>query len=94
MTAHFGEGLADLPRQFAMFVDDDPRLATAFLRSYLGDSVDVATRQRLSLYLLDERMIVWDFFHQPDRLHLWNGGDVGFRDWYRHYGDALALALA
>jgi aminoglycoside phosphotransferase (APT) family kinase protein len=94
MTAHFGDGHADAMRQLSMFAGDDPGLATLFLATYLeGVDVDDETRRRLRVYLLDERMVVWDFFHQPDWLHLWNGGDVGFRAWFGRYGDALDTAL-
>lgn len=94
MSVQFGEGLNDLPRQFSMFVDDDPDLAALFLRTYVGERVDDRTRSRLRLYLLHDRMVIWDFFHQPNWVHLWNGGDIRFRDWCAPHLDALDTALA
>lgn len=90
MSAHFGEGLADLPRQFNMYVEEDPRLAATYLRAYIdGRTLEPDALARLCLYLLDERMIVWEFFHRPVYVHKWRHGNVSFREWFSRYSDAL-----
>jgi hygromycin-B 7''-O-kinase len=94
MTAHIGDGLNDLPRQFSMYVEEDPSLAAAYLHAY-GDSgtLDRDATARLGLYLLDERLIVWEFFHRPEFLDMWQGGDELFREWFATYERALDEAL-
>jgi hygromycin-B 7''-O-kinase len=95
MTAHLGDGLNDLPRQFSMYVDEDPSLATAYLHAYVDSgSLDTAAAARLRLYLLDERLIVWEFFHRPEFMTMWRGGNGSFREWFGRYEQALDRAMA
>jgi hygromycin-B 7''-O-kinase len=95
MTAHIGDGLNDLPRQFSMYVEENPKLAAAYLHAYIDAGVlDAVAVERLRLYLLDERLIVWEFFHRPEFLELWQGGDESFREWFATYERALDSATA
>jgi hygromycin-B 7''-O-kinase len=95
MTAHVGDGLNDLPRQFSMYVEEDPSLAAAYLHAYVGPvTLDSHATARLRLYLLDERLIVWEFFHRPEFLDMWQGGDESFREWFASYEQALERAIA
>jgi hygromycin-B 7''-O-kinase len=94
MTAHIGDGLNDLPRQFSMYVDEDPSLAVAYLHACIDSrALDAVAAARLRLYLLDERLIVWEFFHRPEFLAMWNGGTGSFRDWFATYERELDEAL-
>jgi hygromycin-B 7''-O-kinase len=94
MSAHVGDGLADLPRQFSMYVEEDRRLAAAYLHAYVDpDALDDDEMARLSLYLLDERLIVWEFFHSPEFLEMWRGGNESFQQWFAPYEQALETAL-
>ena len=92
MTAHFGDGLADLPRQFCMFIEDDPMLAKLYLQSYFTDAtVDASTRDRLLLYLIDERLLVWEYFHRPDHIDEWEH-EPNFRTWLEAYINVMLEA--
>jgi hypothetical protein len=94
MTAHIGDGLNDLPRQFSMYVEEDPRLAAAYLHAYVDSAtLDSDATARLGLYLLDERLIVWEFFHRPEFLAMWQGGNESFREWFATYERELDEAL-
>ena len=85
MTAHFGDGLADLPRQFSMFVEDDPALAKLYLQSYFTDiDLDGSTKNRLLLYLIDDRLLVWQYYHRPEHIDQWEQ-EPNFRKWLETY---------
>lgn len=94
MTAVLGDGIADLVRQYAMYLNTQPPLAPVFVDAYL-ESTDAGSSfdERFHLYLLHERLIVRDFAfrHEVD----WLDWDIGCRDWFRSYfrGNSLQSAL-
>ncbi len=71
MTFHFGDPLADLPRQFAMYWEEPSGrsdLADQFVAAYLGAAglvLDESAVRRARLYLIAERLLVWEYFHRP-----------------------------
>jgi aminoglycoside phosphotransferase (APT) family kinase protein len=75
MTCHMGDGLADLARQFSMFLGEPGgnQFARNYVQSYLStrDPLGPDDIQRSLLYLIDERMLVWEYFHRPGH----TGGD-------------------
>jgi hygromycin-B 7''-O-kinase len=63
MTAHFGDGEADLARQVGAYLRETPELADEFVQAYLSNKViqpGFAERQRL--YMLYDSLIIWSFW--------------------------------
>lgn len=56
-------------------------------------TLDSDTMARLRLYPLDERLIVWEFFHRPEFLGMWHGGTGSFRECFATYERELDEAL-
>ncbi len=86
MTCHYGDGLADLPRQLSMYLaePDGERLARRFVHTYLSRSGQSGrdARQRGVLYLIDERLIVWEYASRPGHEGLgWWDPALSLRDW-------------
>lgn len=97
MTCHYGDGLADLARQFCMFVQDDggAELARAFVRAYLArrEPLGPADIQRSLLYLADERLLIWEYCHRPGHDCRDWGVTGSLRHWLGHYLDAMESVL-
>jgi aminoglycoside phosphotransferase (APT) family kinase protein len=78
MTCHVGDGLADLARQFSMYLADPgiPEVTHAFVGSYLAQAPSFTAEDyaRSVLYLIDERMLAWEYAHRPghETLGWWN----------------------
>lgn len=84
MGAYVGDGEADLSRQYAMYLDEEPQLAREFLRGYLSQtSPRPGFAKRFPIYMLLDRAIIWAFVlrHEPD---WWDKQHI-FRDWASHY---------
>jgi aminoglycoside phosphotransferase (APT) family kinase protein len=98
MTCHFGDGLADLPRQFAMHLrepsGDD--LARAYINSYVSrrEALSRDDVQRALLYLIDERLLVWEYFHRPGHSGSEWEPDESLRHWLGRYLDTLESMLS
>jgi aminoglycoside phosphotransferase (APT) family kinase protein len=89
MGAHFGDGEADLCRQYAAYLEEDPRLAQAFLQGYLRQRTPrLGFLVRFAVYMLLDRAIIWEFVHRNDPG--WWDGERSFRDWASPY---LSVAI-
>ena len=92
MTPYFGDGEADLSRQVAMYWDDEPACARAFLRSYLGRR---PPRQgfgaRFPIYMLDDRLIIWTWAHRHGVV--WWDRSQTLRTWAERYMAAGATLV-
>jgi hypothetical protein len=86
MTAHFGDGEADLSRSLAIFLDRDPALAASFLRAYLEQTTPrPGFAERFPAYMLYDRLIIWEYLEraapgwqeQPQTLRAWAEPYVG-----------------
>ncbi len=93
MTCHYGDGLADLPRQFSTFLlePDGESLARRFAHAYLARSGSSGpdARKRGLLYLIDERLIVWEYAARPGHEALdWWDRSLPLRTWLEPYLDA------
>jgi aminoglycoside phosphotransferase (APT) family kinase protein len=86
MTAHFGDGEADLSRSTAIFLDRDPALAASFLRAYLEQTTPrPGFAARFPAYMLYDRLIIWEYLEraapgwqeQPQTLRAWAEPYVG-----------------
>lgn len=63
MTAHFGDGEADLARQVGMYLRDTPALADDFVVEYLRNKkVEAGFVERQQLYILYDSAIIWAFW--------------------------------
>ncbi|HYN96910.1 MAG TPA: aminoglycoside phosphotransferase family protein [Pilimelia sp.] len=99
MEAVFGDGELDLARQLAGYLEaDDPTLAPAFLAGYVRDRpLRPGARERLALFLVYDRMIVWEYFHRPQHRPQWWYDAATPREWIAPYLaklDGLLLAAA
>jgi hygromycin-B 7''-O-kinase len=88
MTAHFGDGEADLSRQFAIYAESNEKLAHAYVASFMDSKPSrPGFRDRFHAYLLYERLVVWEFAHR-NRVDWWNR-ELGLRQWLEPYFTAI-----
>jgi len=79
MEAYFGDGEADLPRLYAVYLEEDWQLARAFLQGYLSQTTPRSGfARRFPVYMLLDRAIVWGF---GQRVAGWWDGQRTFCDW-------------
>lgn len=81
MEAFFGDGEIDLSRQTVQYLQEDPDLAQAFVRHYVElrparSGFDV----RVLVYLLWDRLVIWEYFQRPERETPWEPG-LTLRSW-------------
>ena len=63
MTAHFGDGEADLARQTGTYLREAPELADEFVQSYLDHKdVQPGFSKRQQLYMLYDSLLIWAFW--------------------------------
>jgi hypothetical protein len=81
MEAFFGDGEVDLSRQTAQYLEEDPALAEAFVRRYLElRPARIGFEERSAVYLLWDRLVVWEYFQRPGRETPWEPG-LTLRAW-------------
>jgi len=91
MEALFGDGELDLARQLTAYMEKDMHVAKAFLEGYRGKApLRPKARERLRLYIAYDRMIVWEYFHRPEHMHMWWYEETSLREWVKTYIDKLA----
>ena len=88
MTAHFGDGEADLARQSGTYLREVPRLADEFVQLYLDHKVvQPGFGKRQQLYMLYDSLLIWSFWQghagglpEDKTLHLeqWAGPFVAY----------------
>lgn len=72
MEAFFGDGELDLARQTIRYISEAPELAHAFVRRYLQlHPARAGFTERFQVYMLWDRLVVWEFFQQPQRETPW-----------------------
>jgi hygromycin-B 7''-O-kinase len=96
MEAFFGDGELDLVRQIADYIDrGEDVLAKSFLDGFLLEApLRPGALRRLGVYLIHDRMIIWDYFHQPEIAGEWWYGEIAVRDWLEGYLASLASLLS
>jgi hygromycin-B 7''-O-kinase len=63
MTAHFGDGEADLARQSGTYLREMPELADEFVQFYLDHTVvQPGFGKRQQLYMLYDSLLIWSFW--------------------------------
>jgi hygromycin-B 7''-O-kinase len=63
MTAHFGDGEADLARQSGTYLREMPELADEFVQFYLDHTfVRPGFGKRQQLYMLYDSLLIWSFW--------------------------------
>ena len=81
MEAFFGDGEIDLSRQTVQYMEEDPEQAQAFVRRYRElRPVRPGFRERFRVYLLWDRLVVWEYYQRPERETPWEGG-LTLRAW-------------
>lgn len=84
MEAHFGDGEADLARQFAEYFVEDASLAQTFLDSYRTHKpLRPGFAARFPIYLLLDRAIIWAYFQRQGQY--WWEKQWTFREWVSQY---------
>lgn len=71
-TSCFGDGAYDLCRQACSYLDHDEELARGFVNAWrqasTAPAIDAA---RLTLYLVNERLKIWEYFTRPTHRADW-----------------------
>ena len=63
MTAHFGDGEADLARQVGSYLRETPEMADEFVQFYLDQKeVQPGFGERQQLYMLYDSLLIWSFW--------------------------------
>ena len=94
MEAFFGDGEIDLSRQTVQYMHEDPELAQAFVRRYLElRPVRPGFGERFLVYLLWDRLVIWEYFQHPERATPWKSG-LTLRAWLEPILEACAPASA
>lgn len=93
MTSTFGGGEADLCRQAANYLDQDPALTAALIGAYRGAGGGGPNAQaRAPLYVVYERLLLWEYFTRPPQRADWAVGKT-FSGWARRYVERLRALL-
>jgi hygromycin-B 7''-O-kinase len=86
MEGYFGDGDADLVRQIENWLEhgENPKIATEFVRSYQElTPLRPGFRERLQLYMLNDTLLIWEYFHRPGQA--WHSKPGDFRSWAEPY---------
>jgi len=93
MTAHFGDGEADLARQVGTYLRETPGLADEFVQVYLQNkAVQPGFAERQQLYMLYDSLLIWSFWQGhagglPEdktlKLEQWAGPFVAYWEKYK-----------
>ncbi|HEY5107694.1 MAG TPA: aminoglycoside phosphotransferase family protein [Caulobacteraceae bacterium] len=90
--ARFADGALDIVRQACAYFDNEPPLAKVFVETYRKSAPpDPSVAQRMPLYIINDRMKLWEYFTRPDLRASWTQGKT-FRGWaQRRLDDILNL---
>lgn len=93
MTSTLGGGEADLCRQAANYLDQDPALTRALIGAYRGAGGGGPDAQSFApLYVVYERLLLWEYFTRPPQRADWTAGKT-FSVWARRYVERLTALL-
>jgi aminoglycoside phosphotransferase (APT) family kinase protein len=92
-TSHFGDGGADLCRVMCGYFDTDESLPGVFLDAYRRRKpLSETLLARMPLYLVSERVPIWEYFTRSDVDASWLKGK-SFRAWVEPYIDRITDML-
>jgi len=90
MEAHYGDGEADLSRTVAMYLDEDPELASEFVCAYVSKKRPrPGFAERFPVYMLADRAIIWEYCQRNGSVP-WDE-DWSFRDWASRYTSCFSM---
>jgi aminoglycoside phosphotransferase (APT) family kinase protein len=93
MEGCVADGEMDLCRQAAAYLDEDAALARAFVDAYLAPKPPrLGLCERLAVYLLRDRLLVWEYFQRPDHAPFWDPR-LTLRQWAEPYLLAFVALL-
>jgi hypothetical protein len=95
MEGHFGDGESDLCRQLGLYQEEGAaELARAFARAYLDRKPPrPGFARRLPVYLLRDRLIIWEYCQRPDVATPWDPR-LTLREWAAPSLAALSAPIA
>lgn len=83
--ARFADGALDIVRQACAYLDNDPPQVHEFIASYRAHAPeDPSLRERVPLYLINDRLKFWTYFTRPDARAAWTVGTT-FKLWASRY---------
>jgi hygromycin-B 7''-O-kinase len=89
MEASMGDGEMALCRQIAAFLDEQPALARTFVQAYAAQQPPrPGLVERLRVYMLDERLIMWEYGQRHPELGWWDAR-LALRAYVEPYLDAI-----
>jgi hypothetical protein len=84
MTAHFGDGQADLSLQVTAYLDDNESLANAFVSEYLRlEPMYPGFVEHQQLYMLDLKMSFWRYWQRHQNSISGEEESLSFEEWAR-----------
>jgi len=92
--SRFADGALDIVRQACAYLDHDPPRAHEFIASYRAHApADPTLRQRVPLYLINDRLKFWTYFTRSDVRAAWTVGTT-FQRWAGRYLSELLPLIA
>ncbi len=95
MEALMGDGELDLVRQLATYMAEEHLAqAKAFLDGFqINAPMRPHANKRLALYLVYDRMLVWEYFHRPSNFSQWPYDEQSVEAWISPYLTKLQALL-
>lgn len=92
-TGYFGDGIADLPRMIALYLDNgEERLAKKFITAYFNASeAKEAFLERFRVHMLHQRVLDWGCAKAINNV-TWDK-DLSFSQWAQRYTESAAYLL-
>jgi aminoglycoside phosphotransferase (APT) family kinase protein len=88
-----GDGASDICRQTCSYLDVEPEFAGLFVDSYRAQvASDPTIKERMPLYVANDRIKFWNFFARPPEVAEWAKGKT-FRGWAQRYVDGILALL-
>jgi hygromycin-B 7''-O-kinase len=93
-TGYFGDGIADLPRMVAMYLDNgEEQLAKQFITAYFNASETTeAFLERFRVHMLHQRVLDWGCAKAINNV-TWDK-DLSFAQWAQRYTESAAYLLS
>jgi len=94
MEALIGDSDFDLVRQLAIYIEQDLGWAKSFLDGYQKSaSLRPLASKRLALYMVYDRMVIWEYFHRPENVSQWWYDQRSIEGWINPYISKLETLI-